>query len=61
MSQEPCGFDPRTMAGQPIGMFHCPECGEMVIAGMAHPDYANWEEDHARYMAELEAKDLEKQ
>ena len=35
-----CGHDPREMAGQPIGMFHCPECGEMVIAGMPHPDYS---------------------
>jgi hypothetical protein len=25
-------------------MFHCPECGEMVIAGMAHPDYSLIEE-----------------
>jgi hypothetical protein len=20
----------------PIGMFHCPECGEMVLAGLPH-------------------------
>lgn len=22
------------MKGQPIGMYHCPECGEMVLAGV---------------------------
>jgi hypothetical protein len=34
-----CAHDPREMNGQPIGMYHCPECGEMVIAGYPHPDY----------------------
>lgn len=34
-----CEHDPKTMAGQPVGMYHCPECGEMVVAGMDHPDY----------------------
>jgi len=23
----------------PIGMYRCPECGNMVVAGCAHPDY----------------------
>lgn len=35
-----CAYDPKEMAGEPVGMFHCPECGEMVIAGMEHPDYS---------------------
>jgi hypothetical protein len=35
-----CKFDPKIYAGLPIGMFHCPECGEMVIAAMDHPDYS---------------------
>lgn len=35
-----CTYDPRPLAGQPIGMFHCPECGCMVIAGMPHPDWS---------------------
>ena len=35
----PCTHDPRETLG-PIGMYHCPECGEMVIAGMEHPDYS---------------------
>ncbi len=32
-----CTFDPTPCAG---GMFHCPECGDMVIAGAPHPDYS---------------------
>jgi len=31
-----CTHDPRELAGSPIGMYHCPDCGEMVVAGMAH-------------------------
>jgi hypothetical protein len=36
-----CTFDPTSdiYKDAPIGMFHCPECGEMVLAGMPHPDY----------------------
>lgn len=34
-----CDYDPTPLLGQPIGMFHCPKCGEMVLAGMEHPDY----------------------
>lgn len=30
---------PLTLAGKPIGMAHCPYCGEMVAAGVPHPDY----------------------
>ena len=33
-----CSYDPKQLFGEPIGMFHCPECGEMVVAGMDHPD-----------------------
>ena len=42
-----CSYDPREMAGKPIGMFHCPECGEMVLAGVSHPDYSLLEDDDA--------------
>jgi len=34
-----CKHDPRQYLGYPMGMYHCPECGEMVIAGLDHPDY----------------------
>ncbi len=30
---EPCGYDSSGLKGQPIGMFHCPQCGEMMLAG----------------------------
>ena len=34
------------MSGKPIGMFHCPYCGEMVLAGIVHPDYYDpWVDD----------------
>ena len=28
-----CSFDPTLYTDVPLGMFHCPSCGEMVIAG----------------------------
>lgn len=34
-----CLFDPVTYTGPAQGMFHCPECDEMVVAGVPHPDY----------------------
>jgi hypothetical protein len=30
-----CTYDPQAVTG-PIGMFHCPECGCMQLAGMKH-------------------------
>lgn len=36
--EPPCDFDPVPYKGQPIGMFHCPYCGEMVLAGLPHPN-----------------------
>lgn len=32
-----CEEKPENLIGQPIGMYHCPDCGAMVIAGMSHP------------------------
>jgi Recombination endonuclease VII len=32
-----CPYDPKEMAGKPIGMFHCPLCGIMCVAGLPHP------------------------
>jgi ribosomal protein L37AE/L43A len=31
-----CTYDPRDTRIE-VGMHHCPECGEMVVAGCAHP------------------------
>jgi hypothetical protein len=35
MKDSDCGHDPRLTLG-PIGMYHCPECGEMQVAGFKH-------------------------
>ncbi len=32
-----CTHDPKQTTG-PIGMYHCPDCGDMVLAGIDHPD-----------------------
>ena len=42
MQEMKCQHDPKETKGA-IGMYHCPECGEMVLAGVDHPDYANAE------------------
>jgi len=34
---EECSHDPMSLAGKSIGMYHCPDCGEMVVAGLPHP------------------------
>ena len=39
-----CPHDPKETIG-PIGMYHCPKCGEMVLAGMDHPDWSLLDED----------------
>lgn len=31
-----CPHDPQALAGKPIGQYHCPECGCMVLAGIPH-------------------------
>jgi hypothetical protein len=33
----PCPEDPRKLLGAPIGQYHCPVCGMMCVAGVAHP------------------------
>jgi len=32
-----CTHDPKIYAGMPMGMYHCPECGMVVLAGCEHP------------------------
>ena len=34
--RKPCPEDPLMLAGQPIGQYHCPYCGMMVLAGIPH-------------------------
>ena len=32
-----CKEKPEDLKGQPIGMYHCTDCGAMVLAGVKHP------------------------
>ena len=42
--RKPCPEDPVLLTGQPIGMYHCPYCGEMQLAGVSHvPPDADYE------------------
>lgn len=35
----PWPWDPIQLKGAPLGQYHCPYCGEMVLAGVDHIDY----------------------
>lgn len=39
---EPCPWpwDPQQLDDAPLGQYHCPYCGAMVLAGFPHLDYA---------------------
>ena len=48
MKQSSCTFDPSVINGA-LGMFHCPACGEMQIAGMPHTmilEQSDWDDLH---------------
>jgi hypothetical protein len=32
-----CSERPEEKGGLPIGMYHCPDCDSMLVAGLAHP------------------------
>jgi hypothetical protein len=50
MGQEcPWPWEPPQLAGAPMGQYHCPYCGGMVIAGMEHGDHTGADEHYARY------------
>lgn len=56
----PWPWEPQQLGGQPIGMYHCPYCGEIVVAGLLHTDYRNlveWE----RWRVALAAFEMGKQ
>lgn len=36
----PWPWDPQQLRNAPIGQYHCPHCGAMVMAGIEHIDYA---------------------
>jgi len=33
----PCDEKPELGIGIPAGMYHCPDCGMMLVAGFKHP------------------------
>ena len=37
MNKCSCPHDPIIYQGLPMGMYHCPYCGAMVLAGLPHP------------------------
>jgi len=46
-----CIYDPSDLVDVPLGQFHCPLCGEMVLAGASHPDYSlQYEPSHSELM-----------
>lgn len=36
----PWPWEPQQLVGVPMGQYHCPWCGAMVLAGVEHIDYA---------------------
>lgn len=32
-----CTEKPERLIGVPLGQYHCPDCGAMVLAGLPHP------------------------
>lgn len=38
-SECPWPWEPQQLKGVPLGMYHCPYCGDMQIAGIPHTDY----------------------
>ena len=32
-----CNEKPESLVGMPLGQYHCPDCGAMIIAGIKHP------------------------
>lgn len=39
----PWPWDPQQLGGAPLGQYHCPHCGAMVMAGLPHTDYSGEE------------------
>lgn len=33
----PCAEDPSPPSQWPLGMYHCPDCGTMLLSGVPHP------------------------
>ncbi len=46
IEKDECPYEPERDGEQPIGMYHCPVCGEMVISGIQHPRKERTDEWH---------------
>lgn len=40
----PWPWEPQQLVGAPMGQYHCSYCGDMVVAGVPHPDYSDMKE-----------------
>ena len=38
----PWPWEPQQLLGAPLGQYHCPYCGAMVVAGIPHIDYRGY-------------------
>lgn len=56
MVEAPCKEDPAKLLGQPIGMYHCPECGSMLVAGIPHFRVCWWCKGELERAAAINAK-----
>ncbi len=50
----PWPWDPIQLKGAPLGQYHCPYCGAMVLAGVDHIDYRGLDERYAEYCRQEE-------
>jgi len=55
-----CNYDPTVVSNlpncaylEPVGMYPCPKCGEMVIAGLPHPAHDDDFDSKRAYQAHL--------
>lgn len=37
IAADECPYEPEQYLGAAIGMYHCPICSDMVVAGVPHP------------------------
>lgn len=51
IAEDKCPYEPERLINKPIGMHHCPLCGEMQVAGCPH----------TRKLTEEDLKELERQ
>ena len=49
-----CDEKPEILAGEPIGQYHCPDCGAMVLAGITHPEVCNLCRDRKHPMFDMD-------